>query len=161
MASDREVLREVWEGKLPVCFKLDPDEVADLQQPDPFYLMVPRLSYFPLGKSPVFWGFFDRYYHSSTVQWPTKCVNTSKNTFPPINKTRKCGWSTMDNPWSGIFLLECCTTCWWTLTLKPYPGWLQCTLINFQKPKYTGLVTSKSVIGQKKALFLTNHNANL
>lgn len=57
MASDREVLREVWEGKLPVCFKLDPDEVADLQQPDPFYLMVPRLSYFPLGKSSVF-GFF-------------------------------------------------------------------------------------------------------
>lgn len=57
MASDREVLREVWEGKLPVCFKLDPDEVADLQQPDPFYLMVPRLSYFPLGKSCVFWDF--------------------------------------------------------------------------------------------------------
>ncbi|XP_050294009.1 autophagy protein 5 [Anthonomus grandis grandis] len=48
MANDREILREVWEGKLPVCFKLNPDEVVDLQQPDPFYLMVPRLSYFPL-----------------------------------------------------------------------------------------------------------------
>ncbi|XP_014223601.1 autophagy protein 5 [Trichogramma pretiosum] len=48
MANDREVLREIWEGKVPVCFQLDPEEVYDLQAPDPFYLMVPRLSYFPL-----------------------------------------------------------------------------------------------------------------
>lgn len=48
MANDREILRELWEGKLPVCFILDPDEVVELQQPDPFYLMVPRVSYFPL-----------------------------------------------------------------------------------------------------------------
>lgn len=48
MANDREVLREIWEGKLPVCFQLDQDEVAELQMPDPFYVMVPRLSYFPL-----------------------------------------------------------------------------------------------------------------
>lgn len=48
MANDREVLREIWEGKIPVCFQLDPEEVSDLQAPDPFYLMVPRLSYFPL-----------------------------------------------------------------------------------------------------------------
>ncbi|KAF5286907.1 hypothetical protein FQA39_LY00440, partial [Lamprigera yunnana] len=48
MANDREILREIWEGKLPVCFKLDSSEVYDLQQPEPFFLMVPRLSYFPL-----------------------------------------------------------------------------------------------------------------
>ncbi|KAJ3666310.1 hypothetical protein Zmor_001760 [Zophobas morio] len=48
MANDREILREVWEGKLPISFQLDPDEVVELQQPDQFYLMVPRLSYFPL-----------------------------------------------------------------------------------------------------------------
>ncbi|XP_065345018.1 autophagy protein 5 [Cloeon dipterum] len=48
MASDREVLRQVWEGKLPVCFTLAEEELQDLQTPDPFYLMVPRLSYFPL-----------------------------------------------------------------------------------------------------------------
>lgn len=48
MANDREILREIWEGKLPVCFQLDENEVYELQQPDPFYLMVPRLSYFPL-----------------------------------------------------------------------------------------------------------------
>lgn len=48
MANDREILREVWEGKLPVCFKLNSDEINQLQEPDAFYLMVPRLSYFPL-----------------------------------------------------------------------------------------------------------------
>ncbi|XP_016838358.1 autophagy protein 5 [Nasonia vitripennis] len=48
MANDREVLREIWEGKVPVCFQLDSEEVYELQAPDPFYLMVPRLSYFPL-----------------------------------------------------------------------------------------------------------------
>lgn len=48
MASDREVLREIWEGKLPVCFQLHEDEVIDLQVPEQYYLMVPRLSYFPL-----------------------------------------------------------------------------------------------------------------
>lgn len=48
MANDREILREVWEGKLPVCFQIDSEEVIDLQQPEPFYLMVPRMSYLPL-----------------------------------------------------------------------------------------------------------------
>lgn len=48
MANDRAVLREVWEGKLPVSFQLDRDEVAALRAPDPYYLMVPRVSYFPL-----------------------------------------------------------------------------------------------------------------
>lgn len=48
MANDREVLREIWDGKIPVCFTLNSEEICDLQGPDPFYLMVPRLSYFPL-----------------------------------------------------------------------------------------------------------------
>lgn len=48
MAADREVLREIWEGKLPVCFQLDTEEVDDIQAPEALYLMVPRLSYFPL-----------------------------------------------------------------------------------------------------------------
>lgn len=48
MANDREVLREVWEGKIPVCFQLDSEEVSDIQPPEPFYLMVPRMSYLPL-----------------------------------------------------------------------------------------------------------------
>lgn len=48
MANDREVLREIWDGKLPVKFTLNDEEVNDLQTPEPYYLMVPRLSYFPL-----------------------------------------------------------------------------------------------------------------
>jgi hypothetical protein len=48
MANDREVLREIWEGRLPVCFQLNSEEVHSLQAPDAYYLMVPRLSYFPL-----------------------------------------------------------------------------------------------------------------
>lgn len=48
MANDKEVLREIWTGKLPVCFTIDNDEVCDLQTPEAYYLMVPRLSYFPL-----------------------------------------------------------------------------------------------------------------
>ncbi|KAK0089269.1 hypothetical protein PV325_008209 [Microctonus aethiopoides] len=48
MANDREVLKEIWKGKVPICFQLDSEEVCELQAPDPFYIMVPRLSYFPL-----------------------------------------------------------------------------------------------------------------
>lgn len=48
MANDREVLREIWDGKLPVRFILNDEEVSDLQTPESYYLMVPRLSYFPL-----------------------------------------------------------------------------------------------------------------
>uniref|UniRef100_A0A023FGZ2 Putative autophagy protein 5 n=1 Tax=Amblyomma cajennense TaxID=34607 RepID=A0A023FGZ2_AMBCJ len=48
MAEDREVLREVWEGRLPVCFKLAEQEVYTMQQPDPYYVMISRISYFPL-----------------------------------------------------------------------------------------------------------------
>lgn len=53
MANDREILREIWEGKLPVCFRLNREELADFREPDPFYLMVPRLSYFPLTTDKV------------------------------------------------------------------------------------------------------------
>ena len=42
MADDREVLRELWDGRLPIRFSLAPDEVISMEQPDPIYLMVPR-----------------------------------------------------------------------------------------------------------------------
>ena len=48
MAEDREVLREIWEGRLPVCFTLATEEITTPIAPDPFYLMVPRITYFPL-----------------------------------------------------------------------------------------------------------------
>lgn len=48
MANDREVLRIVWEGQIPVCFQADPEEIDGLQQPENFFLMISRLSYLPL-----------------------------------------------------------------------------------------------------------------
>lgn len=47
MAEDREIMREIWEGRLPVCFSISPEDVES-EQPESIYLMVPRLSYFPL-----------------------------------------------------------------------------------------------------------------
>lgn len=48
MANDREVLRIIWEGQIPICFQADPDEANAVRQPENFYLMVSRLSYLPL-----------------------------------------------------------------------------------------------------------------
>jgi len=48
MADDKEVLREIWEGRLPVCFSLATEEVSTPIAPDPFYLMIPRMTFFPL-----------------------------------------------------------------------------------------------------------------
>lgn len=48
MANDREVLRIIWEGQIPVCFQADQDEANAVRQPENFYLMISRLSYLPL-----------------------------------------------------------------------------------------------------------------
>lgn len=60
---DKEVLREIWQGKLPLCFKLNPDDVDGMQSPEPYYMMVPRVSYFPLVLDRVvkyFYRFMDQ-----------------------------------------------------------------------------------------------------
>ncbi|CAG5135953.1 unnamed protein product [Candidula unifasciata] len=54
MAEDREILKEIWEGKIPVCFELANEEIYTVEHPDPFFLLVPRLSYFPLVTDKVF-----------------------------------------------------------------------------------------------------------
>lgn len=54
MAEDKEVLREVWEGRLPVCFNISCEEVTTMEQPEPCYFLVPRGSYFPLVIDKVF-----------------------------------------------------------------------------------------------------------
>ena len=38
MADDREVLREVWEGRIPICFNLSTDEVTTVEQPESYYV---------------------------------------------------------------------------------------------------------------------------
>ncbi|KAK3751566.1 hypothetical protein QZH41_017776, partial [Actinostola sp. cb2023] len=52
MAEDREVLREIWDGRIPVCFNLSSEEIVTVEQPEPYYvsvlLLVPRLSYLML-----------------------------------------------------------------------------------------------------------------
>ncbi|CAH1799923.1 unnamed protein product [Owenia fusiformis] len=48
MAEDREILKEIWEGKLPVCFNLSMDELYTMDQPEPYYILAPRQTYFPL-----------------------------------------------------------------------------------------------------------------
>ena len=48
MADDREVLREVWDGRIPTVFSLSSQEVETLTAPDPYYLMLPRQSYLPI-----------------------------------------------------------------------------------------------------------------
>lgn len=45
---DKEVLREIWHGQLPLCFKLHPDDVSGMHRPEPYYMMVSRVTYFPL-----------------------------------------------------------------------------------------------------------------
>lgn len=51
--EDREVLREVWDGKIPTAFTLAEDEINQEEAPDPFYLLLPRLSYLPLATEKV------------------------------------------------------------------------------------------------------------
>ncbi len=46
--EDREILRSVWDGRLPLCLRLSSDDVSTAQQPDCYYLLVPRVSYFPV-----------------------------------------------------------------------------------------------------------------
>nr|AWV66691.1 autophagy-related protein 5 [Brachionus koreanus] len=47
MADDKEILKEIWDGKIPVCFKLAENEWRS-SEPEEIYLMVSRQSYFPL-----------------------------------------------------------------------------------------------------------------
>lgn len=47
MTEDKEILKEVWNGKLPICFKLSTDECGS-NEPEEVYLMVSRQIYFPL-----------------------------------------------------------------------------------------------------------------
>ncbi|THD19588.1 Autophagy protein 5 [Fasciola hepatica] len=47
--EDSDVIKRVWEGKVPICFILAQEDLSSQDRvPSPIYLMVPRLSYFPL-----------------------------------------------------------------------------------------------------------------
>ncbi len=48
MSDDRDVLRAVWDGRVPACFTLSSYEVETLTAPAPYYLLLPRQSYLTL-----------------------------------------------------------------------------------------------------------------
>ncbi|KAI5616888.1 autophagy protein 5, partial [Silurus asotus] len=44
MADDKDVLRDVWYGRIPACFTLYPDEVTD-REAEPFYVRITNILY--------------------------------------------------------------------------------------------------------------------
>ena len=40
MAEDREMLRKVWDGKLPVCFTMAQEDIVITEQPDKQYVCI-------------------------------------------------------------------------------------------------------------------------
>ncbi|KJE93513.1 hypothetical protein CAOG_04292 [Capsaspora owczarzaki ATCC 30864] len=53
MADDREIERQIWEGKVPIVFNLAQSEVTGDEPPEPYYLLAPRCSYLPLVTTKV------------------------------------------------------------------------------------------------------------
>uniref|UniRef100_A0A7N4NYU9 Autophagy protein 5 n=1 Tax=Sarcophilus harrisii TaxID=9305 RepID=A0A7N4NYU9_SARHA len=47
MTDDKDVLRDVWFGRIPTCFTLYQDEITE-REAEPYYLLLPRVSYLPL-----------------------------------------------------------------------------------------------------------------
>uniref|UniRef100_A0A672GRD1 Uncharacterized protein n=1 Tax=Salarias fasciatus TaxID=181472 RepID=A0A672GRD1_SALFA len=47
MADDKDVLRDVWFGRIPTCFTLSQDEATE-REAEPYYLLLPRVSYLTL-----------------------------------------------------------------------------------------------------------------
>ncbi|XP_043921174.1 autophagy protein 5 isoform X2 [Protopterus annectens] len=47
MTDDKDVLRDVWYGRIPTCFTLYQDEVTE-REAEPYYLLLPRISYLTL-----------------------------------------------------------------------------------------------------------------
>lgn len=46
IAENREVLREIWEGKIPVCFSIIPDEIFTVEKPDLYYVNISSLPFY-------------------------------------------------------------------------------------------------------------------
>ncbi|XP_032131034.1 autophagy protein 5 isoform X5 [Sapajus apella] len=47
MTDDKDVLRDVWFGRIPTCFTLYQDEITE-REAEPYYLLLPRVSYLTL-----------------------------------------------------------------------------------------------------------------
>ncbi|XP_030055031.1 autophagy protein 5 isoform X1 [Microcaecilia unicolor] len=47
MTDDKDVLRDIWFGRIPACFTLYQDELTE-REAEPYYLLLPRISYLML-----------------------------------------------------------------------------------------------------------------
>jgi autophagy-related protein 5 len=48
--NTQDYRKEVWEGKIPVCFILSPEEITSgggIQPPEPCFMLLPRIAYLP------------------------------------------------------------------------------------------------------------------
>lgn len=45
--EDRNTVSKVWSGQIPVCFRLAAQDCSSIEAPDPFFIMLPRISYLP------------------------------------------------------------------------------------------------------------------
>lgn len=98
MANDREVLRIIWEGQIPVCFQADLDEANAVRQPENFYLMISRLSYLPLVTDKVEIE-FDIFWLSmimvSFIQYNNRLKSIFLDMFQMMSKKVKFGLTAM------------------------------------------------------------------
>jgi autophagy-related protein 5 len=49
-ADDKEITRELWQSRLPICFILSDEDITKVNRselPEPLYLMLSRHLYFP------------------------------------------------------------------------------------------------------------------
>lgn len=120
MANDREILREIWEGKIPVHFKLSPDE-TDVE-PEEYFLLIPRLSYFPLvtDKVSTVHGWMDGWWVACQLKvYSFFFLRLGKKTFPTIRVERAAGRGNVDGQqWNTIkvalpyrWVCVCCGRC--------------------------------------------------
>ncbi|KAF7255429.1 hypothetical protein EG68_07801 [Paragonimus skrjabini miyazakii] len=93
-----EIPKRVWDAKIPVCFTLAQEElVSEDHVPSPFYMLVPRISYFPLVIDRVI-----RYFIDFTEFAELKCKKTGSEE----NKQTEIGVEAVDHLRSSPKLLS-------------------------------------------------------
>lgn len=101
---DKEVLREIWHGQLPLCFKLHPDDVNGMHRPEPYYMMASRVTYFPIILDRVvkyFSRFMDQNRQTNNDMWLDYDGQPIKWHYP-VGLSWDLFGSTYDLPWKLI-----------------------------------------------------------
>lgn len=103
---DKEVLREIWHGQLPLCFKLHDNDVDGMHRPEPYYMMASRVTYFPLVLDRVV-KYFTRFMDQSKQPQATNDIWLDFDGQPikwqhPIGLSWDLFGSNYDLPWNLI-----------------------------------------------------------